>query len=175
MALQQQIFGFNTEYNFHEQNKGLKKGNKYHEYDSNRPLTNSQIKRIKPKISSKNGSVKKNSIMYSSKKRKAKSKNDHNLKTSKWVKQSNKKTKYEQWKLSKKERVQRKHQRKHSEQIFSTLTQNQNINPMLTSRSRAKQRVKTRKKLSIDINKNLLDHSNLAYKRYLKSYHTNHL
>jgi hypothetical protein len=164
MVFQQKTLGFNTEYDF--QGKKAKQSEvnlKYYNRPSKkkRNLTNSQIRRIKPKMGSKKSSVKKSNA-YSSRKKNSISINDQ-PKTSKWVKKTSTKSQYEKWKQSKKEKIIKKHIRKQSEQLFSTMKENSSINTLFQGKNRQKERIKTRKKLSIDINKNVLGHSNVQY------------
>jgi hypothetical protein len=75
--------------------------------------------------------------------------NSSNSKQSKWVKQPKIHTNYEQWKKQKRAR----HVRQKSEQLFSTMKEN-----VQTVGTR-----KNRKKLSIDISKNVPEHGHSTF------------
>lgn len=161
---QKTLQGFNTEYNFHGQ--APFKSQAKHQYSSSkrRVFEDARSKNNKSKVKSTKQSVKKVRIR-SERKKMWVGTNDSHLKQSKWVKKSNAKSQYENWKKMKRSGREVQHVRKHSEQLFSTLKDNVHFKPSQSRRKIPfKDNLKNRKKLSIDISKNGVGYSHLQYK-----------
>ena len=149
---------FNTEYDYHDQHLTHSQLKSPYQTNTSKLARLLQLKKLNAKTKSLKNSVKKKKPRST---KKANLVSTSNSKKSKWIKQSNAQSNYEQWKRQK----QARHVRKHSEQLFSTLKENQeHTNNLGTSRAWRKQSEKKRhKKLSIDISKNSIDQGGFSY------------
>lgn len=83
---------------------------------------------------------------------------EFSTKQSKWGTKASNPSQYEKWKQAKQDK-KRRHIRKHSEQLFKTLRENSQFRGPSDIKSKRKETLKNKKKLSIEINKNGFEYS----------------